>query len=122
MWEKREWKLAENKIEEADSTTHIGIFREWRGEINDIESRLKKGWRTSHALLGASLHGENGISPYISDKLYITFCRPRMIYGLEAVQMLEGEKLNIKDCLWFRQFIYRNFYNFYSRKQQILTL
>jgi hypothetical protein len=92
--EKQEWKLVENKIEEVDSTTHIGIFRELRGK-NDIESRIKKGRRISYALLGDGLHGENGINPYISYKLYTTFCRPRIIYGLEAVQLLEGEKLEL---------------------------
>jgi hypothetical protein len=86
--EKQEWKLGEIKIEEVDSTTHIGIFRELRGK-NDIESRIKKGRSTSYALLGAGLHGENGINPYISYKLCTTFCRLRIIYGLEAVQMLE---------------------------------
>jgi hypothetical protein len=70
--EKQEWKLG-GKIEEVDSTTHIGIFRELRGK-NDIESRIKKGRRTSYALLGAGLHGKNGINPYISYKLYTTFC------------------------------------------------
>jgi hypothetical protein len=55
--EKQEWKLGEIKIEEVDSTTHIGILRELRGK-NDIESRIKKGRSTSYALLGAGLHGE----------------------------------------------------------------
>jgi hypothetical protein len=41
---KQEWKLGEHKIEEVDSTTYIGIFRELRGR-NDIESRIKKGRR-----------------------------------------------------------------------------
>ena len=92
--EKQEWKLGEIKIEEVDSTTHIGIFRELRGK-NGIESRIKKGRRISYALLGAGLHGENGINPCISYKLCTTFCRPRIIYGLEAVQLLEGEKLEL---------------------------
>jgi hypothetical protein len=92
--EKQEWKLGENKIEEVDSTTYIANFRELRGK-NDIESRIKKGRSTSYALLEAGLQGENGINPYISYKLYTTFCRPRMIYGLEAVQLLEGEKLEL---------------------------
>ena len=92
--EKQEWKLGENKIEEVDGTTLISIFRELRGK-NDIESRIKKGRRTSYALLGAGLHGENGINPYTSYKLCTTFCRPRIIYGLETVQMLEGEKLEL---------------------------
>jgi hypothetical protein len=87
--EKQEWKLGENKIEEVDSTTYIANFRELRGN-NDIESRIKKGRSTSYALLEAGLQGENGINPYISYKLYTTFCRPRMIYGLEVVQLLEG--------------------------------
>jgi hypothetical protein len=74
--------------------THIGIFRELRGK-NNIESRIKKGRRISYVLLGAGLHEENGINPYISYKLHTTFCRPRMNYALEAIQLLEGEKLEL---------------------------
>jgi hypothetical protein len=43
-------------------------------------------------LLGAGLHGKNGINPEMSFKIYTTFCRPRIIYGLEAVTLTKGDE------------------------------
>ena len=74
--------MANPHIEEVQSTKHIGLIRQSEGE-NDI-SRIQKGRRTMYALLGAGLHGKNGINPEVAHKIYVTFCRPRITYGLET--------------------------------------
>ena len=81
--------LVYQEIEEVQSTKHIGIIRRDDGK-NDITSRIQRGRRTLYALLGAGLHGKNGINPEVSFKIYTTFCRPRIIYGLEAVTLTKG--------------------------------
>jgi hypothetical protein len=88
LFVKTEWKLGENKIEEVDGITLIGIFRELRGK-NDIESRIKKRRRTSYALLGSGLHGGNGINPYISRSPYVASVAPRSTY-VASVAHLSG--------------------------------
>ena len=45
-----------------------------------------------YALLGAGLHGKNGINPEVSHKIYVTFCRPRITYGLETVILSNSEE------------------------------
>jgi hypothetical protein len=79
------------EIEEVQSTKHIGLIRRADGK-NDITSRIQRGRRTLYALLGAGLHGKNGINPEVSFKIYTTVCRPRIIYGLEAVTLTKGDE------------------------------
>jgi hypothetical protein len=85
------WTLGKQEIEEVQSTKHIGLIRRVDGK-NDITSRIQRGRRTLYALLvlGAGLHGKNGLNPDVSFKIYTTFCRPRIIYGLEAVTLTKG--------------------------------
>ena len=78
-------------IEEVQSTNHIGLIRQSEGK-NDISPRIQKGRRTMYALLGTGLHGKNGINPEVSHKIYVTFCRPRITYGLETVILSKSEK------------------------------
>ena len=85
------WALGNQQIAEVSSTKHIGLVRSVDCK-NDIQERIEKGRRTLYALLGAGLHGKNGINPIVSHKVYITFCRPRIIYGLEAVKLSSKEK------------------------------
>ena len=85
------WTLGKQEIEEVQSTKHIGLIRRADGK-NDITSRIQRGRRTLYALLGAGLHGKNGINPDVSFKIYTTFCRPRIIYGLEAVTLTKGDE------------------------------
>ncbi|XP_062592537.1 uncharacterized protein LOC134253978 [Saccostrea cucullata] len=85
------WTLGDKEIEEVETTKHVGLIRSSNGK-NDIQSRIQLGRRTMYALLGAGLHGKNGINPKVSYKIYTTFCRPRMTYGLEAVILSSSEE------------------------------
>jgi hypothetical protein len=85
------WTLGKQEIEEVQSTKHIGLIRLADGK-NDITSRIQQGRRTLYALLGAGLHGKNGINPDVSFKIYTTFCRPRIIYELEVVTLTKGDE------------------------------
>ena len=39
-----------------------------------------------YSLMGAGLHGINGINPLIAWKLWRTFVVPRMLYGIENAE------------------------------------
>ena len=81
--EPQKWTMRNLHTEEVQLTKHIGLIRQSEGK-NDI-SRIQKGRRTMYDLLGAGLHGKNGINTEVSQKIYVTFCRPRITYGLESV-------------------------------------
>ena len=40
-----------------------------------------------YSLMGAGLHGINGINPLIAWKLWRTFVVPRMLYGIETLEI-----------------------------------
>ena len=84
------WTLGKQEIEEVQLTKHIGLIRRADGK-HDITSRIQRGRRTLYALLGAGLHGKNGINPDVSFKNYTTFCRPRIIYGLKTITLTKGD-------------------------------
>ena len=92
--EKMSWKLGDSNIDEVEETTHIGLTRNSNLK-NSIGDRIQKGRRCMYGLLGAGLHGKNGVNPIVSHKLYTTFSRPRIIYGLEVLNLLEGEKAEL---------------------------
>ena len=85
------WTMGNLHIEEVQSTKHIGQIRQSEGK-NYISSRIQKGRRTMYALLGAGLHGKNGINPEVAHKIYVTFCRPRITNRLETVILSKSEE------------------------------
>ncbi len=73
---------------------HLGISREKnaRGQLDItqlIEDRVSCANRTAYALMGAGFHGTNGISPAVTRKIYLTYVIPRLLYGLEALVLLQ---------------------------------
>jgi hypothetical protein len=43
--------------------------------------------RTSYALMGAGLHGLNGLPPAVYIHIYKIYNLPRLLYGLEAIKL-----------------------------------
>jgi len=86
----KSWRMGDNEIFETNKTTHLGITRDTSLKQN-IEDRIITGRKTLYSLLGAGLHGRNGINPSITVQMYKTFARPRIIYGLETVSLSQKE-------------------------------
>ncbi|CAC5385374.1 unnamed protein product [Mytilus coruscus] len=81
-----EFYLHEKPVEHVVSYTHVGINR------NSVEKclvteRIKLARRTCYALMGAGMHGYNGVNPNIVIKLWNTYVRPRLIFGLDCVTL-----------------------------------
>ena len=73
------WKLGSTEIHPTDSFTHLGISRK-SGKLSPdelISQRIQLAQRTCYALMGAGLHGTNGLSPVIAWRMYLTYnvCR-----------------------------------------------
>jgi hypothetical protein len=77
-----------------DTITHLGIERSTksRKQISpNITTKLQLGRKTLYALMGAGLHGLNGLPPIVSVKIYVTYVLPRMLSGLEATILTRPE-------------------------------
>jgi len=65
--------LFDENIIEEQNIKHLGLKRQKHNRQN-IESRTSTERATMYSLMGAGLHGINGINPLISYKLWKTFC------------------------------------------------
>ena len=86
--------LNNKPLENVDTYTHIGIQR-YTGKSNIVAERIKLARRTSYALMGAGLHGYNGVNLEISLKLWNTYVRPRLLFGLESVVLKKKDYDNL---------------------------
>ena len=71
----------------TDSMTHLGLLRKSDELVPSslIENRISLANRTAYSLMGAGLHGTNGLPPALCLRVYHTYVLPRMLYGLEAL-------------------------------------
>ena len=76
--------LHDAPLEQVDSYTHIGIQRDLN-KSTLVSERIKLARRTSYALMGAGLHGYNGVNPKVGIKLWNMYVCPRLLFGLESV-------------------------------------
>ena len=67
----------------------MGILRSANSQESAIQENIKKARRTIHSLMGAGLHGENGLDPDTSIHLLQTYVVPVLVYGLEVVLHLD---------------------------------
>ena len=78
----------------AEQTTHMGIPRSSSDqEMHAVETNIQKAQRTMYSLMGASLHGENGLDPETAVSLLQTYVFPVLYYGMEIITPT-GKALN----------------------------
>ena len=76
-------ELENSEIPHPDDYTHLGVLRNQTNTIN-TDDRVQLARRSMYALMGAGMHGKNGLAPQISHHLWMTYVIPRMLYGLEV--------------------------------------
>lgn len=69
----------------VSESMHIGILRSANSQESAIQENIKKARRTIHSLMGAGLHGKNGLGPDASIHLLQIYVVPVLVYGLQAV-------------------------------------
>ena len=80
-----------SEIDYSQEETHLGIKRTDDGKPKaTIEAKITTSRRAAYALMGAGLHGLNGISPEISTAMVNTYIKPILMSGLDALCL--GEK------------------------------
>ena len=91
------WNLCDEEVTPTDDNTHLGIIRS-AGKliapdvlISESLERLQLARRTRYALMGAGLHGSNGISPVVAWSMYKTYVLPRLLFNLEVIPLTASQ-------------------------------
>ena len=64
------WSLNDEPLQSVHSFTHLGINRNAKNSSTDINERINLARKTSYALMGAGLHGVNGINQSINHFIF----------------------------------------------------
>jgi exonuclease III len=93
--EQQPWSLHGQKVPVSEDFTHVGIQRSASQQPGSIDlavsERLSIARKTMYALMGAGLHGLNGLPPLVSIHIYKIYILPRLLYGLEALKLGKAE-------------------------------
>ena len=94
-----------NVIENVETYKHLGIIRNSKMMINTklIKEMIQSARNTAYALMGAGLHGLNGVNPEVSLSPWKTYIRPRLLYGLESIKLSKSDLLKLE--LYQRDFL-----------------
>ncbi|KAK3100588.1 hypothetical protein FSP39_022217 [Pinctada imbricata] len=93
-------KYGNNQIKQVTSLKHLGIERNETNTPN-ITQRIETARKTLYALLGSGLHGKNGISPAITIGMWNTFVIPRMLHGIEFLNVRRKDLDQLEISSWF---------------------
>ncbi|CAC5416003.1 unnamed protein product [Mytilus coruscus] len=78
----------DNIIEFKSETTHLGLKRTTSEETKiNINDRISLARRTLDSLIKTGVHGTNGLNPRTSCKIYQVYVIPRLLYGLETLNL-----------------------------------
>ena len=90
--------IGPNPVPEVDGLTHLGILRNSNDLVPNtlIDERISLANRTAYSLMGAGLHGKNGLPPGICLHIYHTYVLPRMLYGLEALPLKPNQIVSME--------------------------
>jgi hypothetical protein len=90
--EKPAFTMNGSPLEYTDGETHLGLLRTPDGRPTEaVATRIQIGRRTAYSLMGAGLHGLNGVSPGIAVRLLKVYVLPAVLYGLEALVLQEKD-------------------------------
>ena len=79
-----------------DNFVHLGLKWQAGRSAPNLETAISSGRRTGYKLMGAGLHGQNGLSPCISMRIVSLYILPTLLSGLEAC-VLKKHELNSLD-------------------------
>ena len=83
-----------NVIENVETYKHLNS--KMLNNTKLIEEMIQSARKTAYALMGAGLHGLNGVNPEVSLSLWKTYIRPRLLYGLESIKLSKSDLLKLE--------------------------
>ncbi|VDI51816.1 Hypothetical predicted protein [Mytilus galloprovincialis] len=98
--ENRSWSLNNKELSTSESAVHLGIERDSTSKSGSKEvicKRVITARKTAYSLMGAGLHGLNGVNPHVSAHLIQIYVIPRLLYGLDVINISRNdmEKLEV---------------------------
>ena len=73
-------------LEQVQDTTQMGVFcAAANQELQSVENNIQKAHRVVYSLMGAGLHGENGVDPEAAISLLNSHVLPVLLFGLEVI-------------------------------------
>jgi hypothetical protein len=79
-------RLFNHPVRAAEAAVHLGVDRRTSSKVS-ISKNIQKGRATTYSLMGADMHGINGIKPTVSLQMWEIFAKPRMLFGLETITL-----------------------------------
>jgi endonuclease/exonuclease/phosphatase family metal-dependent hydrolase len=86
------FQLYKEPLEVVKTQTHLGVDR-FTDQTDSaiIPGRIKCARRTSYSLMSSGFHGLNGLGAASCSKLWNTYVVPRLLYGLEVLQLTKKD-------------------------------
>jgi hypothetical protein len=78
-------EINDTKLSPSESAVHLGITHSPDPSVNTsrVSARIASATKSVYALLGAGLHGRNGLNPVVCRKLWQCYVIPILTYGAE---------------------------------------
>ena len=67
-----ELTIDHENIPYCEEAVHLGISRKTNNSL-DVDERIQRARRAAYALMGAGLHGRNGLPPHITFHIWTTY-------------------------------------------------
>ena len=90
---------------------HLGIHRDATsrsGHTKTVDERIQSARRCAYFLMGAGLHGQNGVNPMVSLAMWNVFVLPCLLYGLDILTLIKTEisKINQSHKKFLKQIMH----------------
>ncbi|VDI77462.1 Hypothetical predicted protein [Mytilus galloprovincialis] len=102
----KSWTLNGKSVTLSESAVHLGIDRNITknaGVKEVVSKRITTARKTVYSLMGAGLHGLNGVNPKVSVHLIQIYVIPRLLYGLDVISLSNTDIQKME--LFFRQLL-----------------
>ena len=92
------WYLTGKPMSLVSNSTHLGIKRDKQSDTGTkmvVKKRIVTARRTVYSLIGAGLHGLNGVNSYIAIHMIQIYVIPRLLYGLDVIKFMNEDIKNV---------------------------
>jgi hypothetical protein len=88
------WSLGDSELKLSDSILHLGITRQKGQAYIDsiVEDRVTAARRALYSLLGAGVHGTNGLPPKVTRVIYTLYVLPVLLHGVETLTLNKTQR------------------------------
>ena len=87
------YQINSKDLEIISSYTHIGaesLRNTEHGPVSD--AAIATARKTLYSLMGAGLHGYNGVNPKVGIRMWKIYVKQRMLFGLESQNVSKGDR------------------------------